>query len=176
MLACEDLRELELVKEELRNDVIEFEVSTKPMNHEICAAIKGIVAIGVGIAEGLELGCNIQGIVMTEGIQEMATVAAFFDIPLTAAYGISGAADLIATCIRPDSRNVRLGRYLAETYTLEDALKKVGMAVEGVAMAKTIEMLWALDVSIPLIHMVNGIILGRSKDINKEFNELIRGL
>ncbi len=176
VLACEDLMALALVKESLRNDVISFEVSPNPMHHEICAALKGIVAIAVGLAEGLELGCNVQGIVMTEGIKEMATVASFFDIPQTAAYGISGAADLIATCISPDSRNVRLGKYLAETNTLEDALNKVGMAVEGVAMSKTIEMLWSLDVSIPLIHMVNGIILGRSKDINQEFKELIRCL
>jgi len=176
VLACKDLMTLALVKNSLRNDVISFEVSRNPMHHEICAALKGIVAIAVGIAEGLNLGCNAQGIIMTEGIHELATVASFFGIPHTAAYGTSGAADLIATCISKDSRNVRLGRYLAEGNTLQQALDKVGMAVEGVAMSKTIEMLWSLDVLIPLIHMVNNIILGKTCNIDEEFRKFIKHL
>jgi glycerol-3-phosphate dehydrogenase (NAD(P)+) len=174
VLACEDLMTLALVKNSLRNDVLSFEVSRNPTHHEICAALKGIVAIAVGIAEGLDLGCNAQGIIITEGIHELATVASFFGIPHIVAYGTSGAADLIATCISSDSRNVHLGRYLAEGNTVQQALDKVGMAVEGVAMSKTIEMLWALNVSIPLIHMVNTILLDKCLDMRKEFAMLIR--
>ncbi len=47
------------------------------------------------------------------------------------------------------------------------------MTVEGVAMSQTIETLWSLDVSIPLIHMVNGVLLGASKDISKELKKVI---
>ena len=176
VLACEDLMILALVREALRNDVISFEISRNPVHHEICAALKGIVAIAVGMVEELNLGCNVQGIVMTEGVRELAVVASFFGIPQTAIYGVSGAGDLIATCISPDSRNVRLGKYLAQGCTLQKALNQVGMTVEGVGMSKTIEMLWSLDVSIPLIHMLNSIILGKSCDINEEFRELIRRL
>jgi len=177
VLACKDLMTLALVKNALHNNnVISFEVSRNPTHHEICAALKGIVAIAVGIAEGLNLGCNAQGIIITEGIHELATVASFFGIPHTAAYGTSGAADLIATCISKDSRNVRLGRYLAEGNSLQQALDEVGMAVEGVAMSKTIEMLWSLDVLIPLIHMVNNIILGKTCNIDEEFRKFIKHL
>ena len=126
------------------------------------------------MADGLDLGRNAQGIIMTEGIRELAVVASFFDIPQITAYGTSGAADLIATCISSDSRNVRLGKYLAEGNNLQQALDKVGMAVEGVAMSKTIEMLWSLNVSIPLIHMVNTILLEKCQDIRKEISTLIR--
>jgi glycerol-3-phosphate dehydrogenase (NAD(P)+) len=176
VLASENLLQLARVKEALANDVMSFEVSRNPVHHEVCAALKGIVAIAVGMADGLDLGANIQGILMTQGIREMADVASFFDIPASVAHGTSGAGDLIATCISPDSRNRRLGRALAGGLPLPEALDHVGMTVEGVAVSQTIETLWALDVSIPLFHMVNGILQGRAVDIQQEMASLIKRL
>lgn len=176
VLACDDLMKLALVKQALRNDVISFEVARNPAHHEICAALKGLVAIAVGMADGIDLGTNMQGVLMTEGIRELAVVASFFDIPENVAYGMSGCADLITTCISPDSRNRRLGALLAKGLTLDEALKKVRMTVEGVAMSQTIETLWSLDVSIPLVHMVNAILLGASQDIRQELTTLITKL
>ncbi len=174
VLACEDLMILAAVREALANDVLTFEVSRSPVHHEVCAALKGIVAIACGMADGLDLGANAQGILMTQGLKEMETVASFFDIPESVAMGISGAGDLITTCVSPDSRNRCLGQALAKGLTLRDALKSVGMTVEGVAMSKTIETLWSLDVSIPLFHMVNGIVQGEPLDVRTELTRLIR--
>jgi len=176
VLAGDDLMHLAMVKETLSNDVISFEVGRNPSHHEICAALKGLVAIAVGTAEGLGLGANIQGILMTEGIHELGVVASFFGIPQHIAHGISGAGDLITTCISADSRNRRLGQALADGLTLDEALAKVKMTVEGVAMSQTIETLWSLDVSIPLIHMINGVLLGKSKDIRTELNDVIAAI
>jgi len=174
VLACQDLMHLALVKDVLKNDVITFEISRNPAHHEICAALKGIVAIAVGMADGLDLGANAQGVLMTEGLRELAVVASFFGIPEALAYGTSGAGDLITTCVSPDSRNRRLGTLLAKGLSLEQALSEVQMTVEGVAMSKTIQTLWALDVSIPLFHMVNAILSGESRDIRGELEDLIR--
>lgn len=173
VLACENLVHLALVKDALRNDVIFFEVSRNPQHHEICGALKGIVAIAAGLAEGLELGANVQGVLMTEGLKELAMVASFFGIPESVAFGVSGAGDLFTTCISPDSRNRRLGVLLARGRTLKQALSEVRMTVEGVAMSQTIETLWALDVSIPLFHMVNAILRGERCDPRKEIAGLI---
>ena len=173
VLASDDLMHLAVVKEALTNDVIRFEVSRDPTHHEICAALKGIVAIGVGMADGLGLGANIQGILMTQGLREMAAVASFFNIPEPIAYGVSGAGDLITTCISPDSRNRRLGQALARKLTPDQSLKEVGMTIEGLAMSQTIETLWSLDVSIPLFHLVNGIIGGDHDDIRQELTDLL---
>jgi glycerol-3-phosphate dehydrogenase (NAD(P)+) len=173
VLASEDLMHLALVKECLQNDVISFEVSQNPRHHEICAALKGLVAISVGMAEGLDMGTNIQGVLMTEGILEISVVASFFGIPESVAYGISGTGDLITTCISPDSRNRRLGSLLAQGQCLKKAMENVGMTVEGVAMSQTIETLWSLDVSIPLIHMVNRVLLSENKDIHQELKSLV---
>lgn len=176
VLACDDLIALVKLKEVLKNDVIFFEVGRNPAHHEICAALKGLVAIGVGIAVGLDLGANIQGILMTEGIRELGIVASFFGIPESVASGTSGASDLIATCVSKHSRNRRLGLLLAKGLSLEDSLEKVRMTVEGVAMSETIERLSSLDVSIPLIHMVNRIILGKSQNIRTELRNVIKVL
>jgi len=172
-LASDNLLHLALVKDALKNDVIAFEVSRNPTHHEICAALKGIVAIAAGLAEGLELGANVQGVLMTEGLRELAAVASFFGIPESVAYGVSGAGDLITTCLSADSRNRRLGILLAQGRTLRQALDEVRMTVEGVAMSQTIETLWALDVSIPLFHTVNAILRGGDVDVRRELTALI---
>jgi len=173
VLACDNLMHMALVKGALRNELISFEVSRYPTHHEICGALKGIVAIAAGLADGLELGANVQGVLMTEGLRELAVVASFFGIPESVVYGISGAGDLITTCISPDSRNRRLGSLLARGRTLQQALDEVGMTVEGVAMSQTIETLWSLDVSIPLFHMVNAILRGHACDPPAEIAALI---
>lgn len=173
VLAGEDLTSLALLKEALRNDVVALEVSRFPTHHEICAALKGLVAIAVGLADGLELGTNAQGVIMTAGLRELATVGAFFGVPESVAYGVSGAGDLITTCISPESRNRKLGALLATGLSLEQALETVRMTVEGVAMARTIETLWSLDVSIPLFHTVNAILRGECADIRQEITDLI---
>lgn len=173
VLAGNDLPSLALLKDALRNDTLSFEVSRFPAHHEICAALKGIVAIAVGLADGLGLGTNAQGVLMTAGLRELTLVGSFFGVPDGVAYGVSGVGDLITTCISPDSRNRKLGALLATGLTLEQALEKVCMTVEGVAMARTIETLWSLDVSIPLFHMVNTILQGESHDIRKDLAELI---
>ncbi len=176
VMASDDLMYLALVKEALQNDQIFFEISRNPIHHEVCAALKGLVAIAIGMADGLNLGANIQGVLMSEGIRELDAVSSFFGINENIALGTSGAGDLIATCISQDSRNRKLGNAMAEGLSLEDALKKVQMTVEGIAMSKTIETLWSLDVSIPLFHMVNGILLGRKKDIYAEICTIIKSL
>jgi glycerol-3-phosphate dehydrogenase (NAD(P)+) len=176
VLAGDDLMHLARVKQALANDVLSFEVSRNPTHHEICASLKGLVAIAAGLADGLALGANAQGILMTEGIREMGVVASFFGIAESVAYGISGAADLITTCISRHSRNRQLGVALAEGLGLDAALAKVNMTVEGVAMSQTIETLWALDVSIPLFHRVNGILQGRDRDRRAALEAVITSL
>ena len=174
VLAGDDLMHLATVKDALANDVISFEISRDPSHHEVCAALKGIVAIAVGMADGLDMGANIQGILMTEGLREMAAVVSFFNIPESFAYGVSGAGDLIATCISLDSRNRRLGQALARGRSPDEALTDVGMTIEGLAMSQTIETLWSLDVSIPLFHMVNRIVGGERDDIRGQLSDLLQ--
>ncbi len=175
ILSSDNLFYLAMTKQALANDCLGLEIRRHPAQHEICAALKGLVAIAIGMAEELDLGANAQGIIMCQGLKEIAEVASFFDIPEDVAMGTSGAADLIATCISPKSRNRQLGAFLAQGLSVEEALTQVGMTVEGVAMSRTIETLWSLDISIPLLHLVNASLIDNRRDIKAELHKLITG-
>lgn len=174
VLSSDHLAQLAMVKEVLHNDVVNFEIARNPVHHEVCAALKGIIAIGVGMADGLGLGVNFQSVVIARGIREMVRIASFFDIPEDVVYGLSGIGDVMTTCMSLDSRNRKLGYLIGQGMGLQEALDKVGMTVEGMAMAETIETLWSLDVSISLFHFVNKAIFDKELDLRKEFVKVLK--
>jgi len=174
VLSSDHLAVLARIKEGLRNDVINFEVARNPRQHEVCAALKGIVAIGVGMADGLSLGVNFQSVVIARGIKEMVRIASFFDIPKDIVYGLSGIGDVMTTCMSHNSRNRKLGYFIGKGLKLQEALDRVEMTVEGVAMAKTIQTLWSLDVSIPVFHFINDAIFDKKLDLRREFIDVLR--
>jgi glycerol-3-phosphate dehydrogenase (NAD(P)+) len=158
VLACKNLSAVTRVASLLKNDTISFEISKDIDGVELCAALKGIIAIGVGIADGLELGDNFTGVLMTYGLKEFVSIAEFLGISDKTIYGIAGLGDLIATCLSKNSRNRKFGYMLAKGTSTDDALKQVGMVVEGVQMAKTIVELENLNIAIPLFSTITKII------------------
>ncbi|OGS35833.1 MAG: hypothetical protein A2293_07175 [Elusimicrobia bacterium RIFOXYB2_FULL_49_7] len=168
VLACRDVATLLLLRKNIKLPHLSFEMSRDVNGSELCAALKGIVAIGVGIADGLNLHSNIQSVIMTYGLNEFKKIAEFFHIPEKTIYGLSGMGDLITTCISPDSRNRRFGKLLGQGVALNDALKQVGMVVEGVSMAKTIVELGHFNLNIPLFEGLARIIFDAPKDVYKE--------
>jgi glycerol-3-phosphate dehydrogenase (NAD(P)+) len=176
VLACQDVATLLQLRKHLRLPHLSFEMSRDVKGSELCAALKGIVAIGVGIAEGLNLHSNIQSVIMTYGLNEFRKIAEFFHIPEKTIYGLPGMGDLIATCISPDSRNRRFGKLLGQGVPLHSALKKVGMVVEGVSMAKTIVELAHFNLDIPLFKCVSRIIFEAPKDVHKELTETLKAI
>jgi len=176
ILASHHLDVLLKLEKVLKLPHLKFEFSSDVRGVEICAALKGILAIGVGIAEGLGLESNIQGIIMTYGLKEFKTIAKFLQIQENTIYGLAGMGDLITTCISADSRNRRFGRLLANGVTLQDALFEVGMVVEGVAMAKNIVELSHFNLYIPLFKCITRIIFENPVDIYSELVGTINGI
>jgi glycerol-3-phosphate dehydrogenase (NAD(P)+) len=169
VLASEDLQALTLVSRLFRNETVQFEISRDVRGVELCAALKGIIAIGVGIADGLELGDNFTGVLMTYGLREFAAIAEFLGISDKTIYGIAGMGDLIATCLSKDSRNRRFGCLLGKGASTDHALHEVGMVVEGVQMAKTIVDMGELNISIPLFSTIARAIFDGTTDLREEF-------
>jgi glycerol-3-phosphate dehydrogenase (NAD(P)+) len=105
---------------------------------ELGAALKNVLAIACGAAAGLGLGDNTMAALVTRGLAELTRLGVAMGAdPLTFA-GLSGIGDLIVTCASRHSRNRRLGLALAEGLTLDQALDRIGMAVEGVDTARTV--------------------------------------
>jgi glycerol-3-phosphate dehydrogenase (NAD(P)+) len=157
-----------LLQDVLENPVLQFEFSRDVFGIELASSLKGLIAIAVGIADGLNFQTNIFGLIMTYGLREFTTVMNFLGVSPDTAYGIAGMGDLITTCISENSRNRKFGKYLAQGYSRDAALQKVGMEVEGVSMAKTIKKLAKFNLSIPLISCITRIIFEDVKDIKKE--------
>ncbi|MCD4652256.1 MAG: NAD(P)H-dependent glycerol-3-phosphate dehydrogenase [Candidatus Cloacimonetes bacterium] len=169
VLASNEVALLFQLQQVLTNDLLYFEFSRDVKGIELCASLKGLIAIAVGIADGLGYSTNIFGLIMTFGLREFTTVLEFLGVQTKTVYGIAGMGDLITTCLSENSRNRRFGKLLAEGKTREEALKEVGMVVEGVSMAKTIRKLAQFNLHIPLISLVAEIVFDETEDVRRKF-------
>jgi len=176
VLASRDLAVLFKLQSALENDLLKFEFSRDVRGIELAASMKGLIAIAVGVADGLGFKTNIFGLIMTYGLSEFETIMKFLGVSPKTVYSIAGIGDLITTCISKNSRNRQFGNLLAEGYSTDDALKKVGMVVEGVSMAKTIRKLSKFNISIPLINFVAHIIFDDVDDIRKELIDTLNSI
>jgi len=115
-----------------------FRVYTNPdvMGVEIGGALKNIIALGSGIAEGLGLGDNSRAALMTRGLTEIARLGAAMGAQKLTFVGLSGVGDLIVTCGSMHSRNRRCGILLGQKVPPEEAMASIGMVVEGVTTTR----------------------------------------
>lgn len=98
---------------------------------ELCGSMKNVIALAVGIATGLGGGDNTRAAVMTRGFAEMKRLGTAMGCPAESFEGLAGLGDMILTASSENSRNNRCGRLLGQGVALEEALKEIGMVVEG---------------------------------------------
>ncbi len=104
---------------------------------ELGGALKNPIAIAAGISDGLGFGDNTKAALLTRGLAEITRLGVVMGAkPLTFA-GLSGMGDLITTCISGYSRNRNLGEAIGQGKNLAQALKEIGMVVEGVPTTKS---------------------------------------
>jgi glycerol-3-phosphate dehydrogenase (NAD(P)+) len=106
---------------------------------ELCAAAKNVIAIAAGASDGLGYGDNAKAALMTRGLAEMARLGAAFGADPRTFAGLAGLGDLVATCCSPHSRNRRAGLLLARGVPPAELEQRIGMVVEGVATAPTLQ-------------------------------------
>ncbi len=99
---------------------------------ELGGAIKNIIALAAGISDGIGYGDNAKAALITRGIVEISTLGKALGAKPETFNGLTGLGDLIVTCQSIHSRNRLCGYYIGKGFSLEDAIKKVGMVVEGV--------------------------------------------
>lgn len=155
-----------------------FRVYTNPdlIGVELGGALKNVIALCTGIAEGLGFGDNTKAALMTRGLAEIARLGvAMGGNPLTFA-GLSGIGDLIVTCTSLHSRNRRAGVALGQGKSLEKVLEEVGMVVEGV---KTTKVAYAMSqeqkISMPIIEQAYHVLFEGSDPKVAVSNLMMRG-
>jgi glycerol-3-phosphate dehydrogenase (NAD(P)+) len=99
---------------------------------EIGGALKNVIALAAGLAEGLGYGDNAKAALMTRGLAEIVRLGVVMGADALTFSGLSGLGDLIATCASPLSRNHRAGRLLAQGLSAEEAQRAIGEVVEGI--------------------------------------------
>lgn len=133
VVVASDCRETaELTQDAFMNSYFRVYGQSDVVGVELGGTLKNIIALGVGLTEGLGLGDNAKAALMTRGLAEITRLGiAMGASPLTFS-GLSGVGDLIVTCTSNHSRNYRAGRLLAQGLKLSEVLETIGMTVEGI--------------------------------------------
>lgn len=99
---------------------------------ELGGAMKNVLAVATGIADGMQLGLNARAGLITRGMNEMLRLGVALGAQPETLIGLSGLGDLVLTCTGDLSRNRRLGLALGRGVSMDEALREIGQVVEGV--------------------------------------------
>ena len=138
-----------------------FRVYTSPdmLGIELGGALKNVIALAAGIADGLGYGDNTKAALITRGMTEIARLGMKMGGKLETFSGLSGIGDLIVTCASKHSRNRRAGFLIGQGYTMQAAMDEVKMVVEGVYSAKAaVGLAQKYQVEMPIIEQVNQVL------------------
>ena len=138
-----------------------FRVYTNPdlLGIELGGALKNVIALAAGIADGLGFGDNTKAALITRGIAEISRLGMAMGGKAETFAGLTGIGDLIVTCASMHSRNRRAGILIGQGLSMEEAMKEVHMVVEGVYSAKAARALAEkYQVSMPIVEQVNQVL------------------
>lgn len=138
-----------------------FRVYTSPdvLGIEIGAALKNVIALAAGTADGLGYGDNTKAALITRGIAEISRLAVAMGAQAETLYGLSGIGDLVVTCASVHSRNRKAGYLIGQGRTMNEAMDEVKMIVEGVYSAKAgLSLSKKYNIDMPIIRVVNQVL------------------
>jgi glycerol-3-phosphate dehydrogenase (NAD(P)+) len=154
-VAARDMRVAEHVQQTFETETFTLYGNPDVTGIELCGAVKNVIAIAVGICDGLGYGFNTRAAVITRGLGEIIKLGTAMGAnPLTFS-GLAGFGDLVLTCTSDLSRNKSLGRRLGEGEALADILQTVHTVAEGVDTAKSVRNLaLKYDLDMPICYQV----------------------
>jgi len=138
-----------------------FRVYTNPdvVGCEIAGALKNVMAIASGMAEGLGTGDNTRSAVITRGLAELTRLGCAMGGQQITFAGLAGMGDLIATCISPQSRNRYVGEQLGRGRKIDEIIDEMHMVAEGVKTSKVVmELAQEYGVSMPIAREVHRVV------------------
>lgn len=122
---------------------------------QLGGAVKNVIAIGAGMADGIGFGANARTALITRGLVEMTRLGEALNAQPTTFMGMAGLGDLVLTCTDNQSRNRRFGLALGQGTSVEQAMKDIGQVVEGYRNTKEVYMLAErMNVEMPIVEQV----------------------
>ncbi len=134
-VASQDMALAEYVQDIFMRDRFRVYTNDDVCGVELGGSLKNIIALGAGISDGIGFGDNAKAALMTRGITEMCRLGVKLGADIGTFSGLTGIGDLIVTCTSMHSRNRRCGIMIGEGMKPSEAVKKVGMVVEGMFTA-----------------------------------------
>ena len=140
---------------------------------EIGGAVKNIIALAAGVCDGLGYGDNTKAALMTRGMAEIMRIGTRLGGRAETFFGLTGMGDLIVTCTSMHSRNRRAGMLIGEGVPVEDAIKQIGMVVEGIVATKAFyELKEREHIDMPITDALYKVLF-ENKDREKAVKELM---
>ena len=157
--ASPDVEAAKFVQEVFSNSVMRVYTNEDIKGVELSGAMKNVIALGVGISTGLGYGDNARAALITRGVAEIARLGVAMGCNVHTFAGLAGIGDLIVTATSMHSRNNRAGILIGKGETPEQAVKEVGMVVEGMnALPAALELAERYQVDMPIVQTVNAIV------------------
>ena len=161
------------VQDIFMNEVFRVYTSPDVLGMELGGALKNVIALAAGMADGLGYGDNTKAALITRGIAEMGRLAIAMGASYETLSGLTGIGDLIVTCESKHSRNRKAGMLMGQGYTMQQAMDEVKMVVEGVYSAKAaIALAKKYHVDMPIIEAVNKVLF-EDKQAKEAVTELM---
>jgi glycerol-3-phosphate dehydrogenase (NAD(P)+) len=136
-------------------------VNTDVIGTEFGGVLKNLIAVAIGIVDGVGYGENTKASIITRGLVEMTDFAVAYGARPETLAGLAGLGDLIATCESPLSRNNTAGRLLGQGYGFADVVKQMNQTAEGLAsVAPVLELAAAMGVEMPIVSQVGQVLAG----------------
>ncbi len=149
----------EFVQNMFISKVFRVYISPDVLGIELGGALKNVVALAAGMADGLGYGDNTKAALITRGIAEISRLGVKMGGSAETFAGLTGIGDLVVTCASKHSRNRKAGMLMGQGMDMDHAMKEVNMVVEGVYSAKAaLALAKKYDVEVPIIEKVNDIL------------------
>ena len=157
--ACEDMAAAERVQTVFGNTCMRVYTNDDVLGVELCGAMKNIMALGSGVALGRGYGDNTKAALITRGMAEITRLGIAMGCKPQTFYGLAGIGDLIVTATSVHSRNNRCGLLLGQGVAPAEAIKQVGMVVEGInALPAAMRLAQEYRVEMPIVAAVNAVV------------------
>src|SRR4051794_4219912 len=164
VVACEDGDAAEFVAQSCSAPYFRPYTNTDVVGVELGGAVKNVIALAVGIAEGMGLGDNTKATIITRGLAETARLGAALGAEPATLAGLAGLGDLVATCASPLSRNRTVGVALGQGLDLEQAVAAAKHTAEGLTSCGPIlRLARAHGVDMPITEQVVALVAGKGR-------------
>ena len=131
---------------------------------EFGGILKNLIAVAIGIVNGVGFGQNTKASIMTRGLSEISRFAVAYGAKPNTMMGLAGLGDLIATSESPLSRNFKAGEMLGRGFSKREVLKRLNQTAEGLnSVAPVLELAAAKGVKMPIVEQVQLVIEGKMK-------------